>query len=67
MGTKKMRIRFGRDGRTEIKVEGGEGDDCLAFTRAVEDALGVVEHREPCPPDEDPLVVHTRDEVKEGL
>ena len=46
MGTKKMRIRIGRDGRTEIKVEGGQGDDCIAFTRALEEALGQVEQRE---------------------
>jgi len=46
MTIKKMRIRIGRDGRTEIRVEGGQGDDCLAFTRAVEQALGTVEQRE---------------------
>ena len=46
MGIKKMRIRIGRDGQTTIRVEGGEGDDCLAFTKAVEAALGAVEHRE---------------------
>jgi hypothetical protein len=41
-----MRIRIGRDGRTEIRVEGGQGDDCLAFTRAVEQAVGTVEQRQ---------------------
>jgi len=46
MGIKKMRIRIGRDGRTEIRVEGGQGDDCLAFTRSIEQALGQVEKRE---------------------
>jgi len=46
MGIKKMRIRIGRNGHTEIRVEGGQGDDCLAFTRAVEQALGQVEQRE---------------------
>ena len=46
MGIKKMRIRIGRDGRTEIRVEGGQGDDCLAFTRTMEQALGQVEKRE---------------------
>jgi hypothetical protein len=46
MGIKKMRIRIGRDGRTQIRVEGGEGEDCLAFTRTVENALGKVEERQ---------------------
>lgn len=46
MGIKKMRIRIKQDGRTEIRVEGGQGDDCLTFTRAVEQALGQVEKRE---------------------
>lgn len=43
---KKMRIRIGNDGRTQIRVEGGEGADCLAFTQAMERALGAVEQRE---------------------
>jgi hypothetical protein len=46
MPMKKMRIRIGRDGRTEIRVEGGEGSGCLDFTKAMERALGAVEHRE---------------------
>jgi hypothetical protein len=46
---KKMRIRIGRDGQTQIRVEGGQGDNCLSFTRAVEQALGAVEQREPLP------------------
>jgi hypothetical protein len=46
MGIKKMRILIKRDGRTEIRVECGQGDDCLAFTQAVERALGVVEQRQ---------------------
>lgn len=46
MPTKKMIVRIARDGATTIRVEGGEGDDCLLFTRAVEEALGVVQRRE---------------------
>lgn len=46
MPMKKMRIRIGNDGRTQIRVEGGEGADCLAFTQAMERALGAVEQRE---------------------
>jgi hypothetical protein len=46
MAMKKMRIRITNDGRTEIAVEGGEGGDCLEFTRAMERALGQVEQRE---------------------
>jgi len=49
MPMKKMRIRIGNDGRTQIRVEGGEGADCLAFTQAMERALGAVEHRELTP------------------
>jgi len=49
MPMKKMRIRIARDGRTQIRVEGGKGADCLDFTRAMEQALGVVEHRELTP------------------
>lgn len=49
MPMKKMRIRIGNDGRTEIRVEGGEGADCLAFTSAVERALGAVQTRELTP------------------
>ena len=67
MGIKKMRIRIGRDGRTEIRVEGGEGEDCPAFTRAMEKALGTVEQRELTADfhEHDPLAVHTREDVKE--
>jgi hypothetical protein len=39
----KMRIRIGNDGRTSIRVEGGEGASCLDFTKAMERALGAVE------------------------
>ena len=53
---KKMHIRIGRDGKTEIRVEGGQGDDCLAFTRAIEQAIGAVEQRELCPEYHDEVV-----------
>ncbi|CAK0759620.1 conserved hypothetical protein [Gammaproteobacteria bacterium] len=46
MGTKKMRIRINQNGQTEIRVECGHGDDCLVFTKAIEQALGKVEQRE---------------------
>jgi hypothetical protein len=45
MSMKKMRIRIARDGRTEILVEGAEGSECLAFTKAMEQALGTVQTR----------------------
>jgi hypothetical protein len=60
---KKMHIRIKRDGKTEIRVEGAEGHDCLAFTHSVEKALGVVETREMCVPEADPLQVQTREQV----
>lgn len=46
MGIKKMQIRITKDGRTEIRVAGGQGEDCLAFTKAMEQALGQVQQRE---------------------
>lgn len=46
MSMKKMRIRIGNYGRTQIRVEGGEGAGCLEFTQAMEQALGQVEQRE---------------------
>ncbi len=46
MPMKKMRITIKHDGRTEIRVLGAEGPECLAFTKAVEDALGTVQTRE---------------------
>ena len=49
MPMKKMRIRIGNDGRTQIRVEGGEGASCLDFTKAMERALGTVEQRELTP------------------
>jgi Protein of unknown function (DUF2997) len=46
MTARKMRIRIAKDGRTEILVEGGRGDDCLAFSRAMEQAVGRVAARQ---------------------
>jgi len=67
MGIKKMRIIIARDGHTEVRVEGGQGDDCLAFTRALEQAVGRVEQRELTADyhDHDPLTVGAREEVEE--
>jgi hypothetical protein len=66
MTPKKMIVRIGRDGATSIRVEGGEGDNCLVFTRAVEEALGVVQKRELTPEyhEHDPLAVAAHEDVK---
>ena len=66
MTTKKMIVRIGRDGATTIRVEGGEGDNCLEFTRYVEQALGVVQQREFTADyhEHDPLAVPAREDVK---
>ncbi|MBI5659757.1 MAG: DUF2997 domain-containing protein [Nitrosomonadales bacterium] len=66
MAVKKMIVRIGRDGATTIRVEGGEGDDCLLFTRSVEQALGVVQQREFTADyhEHDPLAVIERDGLK---
>lgn len=61
---KKMRILIKKDGKTEIRVEGGQGDNCLSFTKAVEQALGTVEQRELCPEYyEEPVIVSDKVEV----
>lgn len=62
---KKMHIRIKLDGKTEIRVEGAQGDECLAFTRAMEESLGEVETRERCPEEADPLYVKDRERVEE--
>ncbi|MCM8595514.1 DUF2997 domain-containing protein [Accumulibacter sp.] len=67
MTIKKMKIRIGRDGQTRISVEGGEGDNCLAFTRAVENALGTVAERQLTADyhSVDTLAVETREQLEE--
>jgi hypothetical protein len=66
MSAKKMRIRIERDGRTEIRVECGQGNDCLAFTQAIEQALGKVEQRElTADYQADPLVVESQEVLNE--
>lgn len=45
---KKMRIKIGKDGRTTVRVEGAAGEECLEFTRSMEQALGAVEKRVMC-------------------
>ena len=68
MPMKKMRIRIANDGSTQIRVEGGEGPDCLDFTRAMEQALGVVEHRELTPDyDKEPEQVPTHEHERTTL
>ena len=62
---KKMHIRIKTNGKTEIRVEGGQGDDCLAFTRSVEQALGAVDTRKLCAEDTDPLRVDAREQITE--
>jgi len=66
MATKKMIVHIARDGSTTIRVEGGEGDDCLVFTRSVEEALGTVQQREFTDEyhEHDPLAVPAREDVK---
>ncbi|MFT7583481.1 MAG: hypothetical protein ACI9MR_005168 [Myxococcota bacterium] len=39
-------ITIGPDGEVDIKVEGVAGDDCMDFTKFLEDELGEVTHRE---------------------
>ena len=66
MTTQKMIIRIGSDGATTIRVEGGEGDSCLLFTRSIEEALGTVQQREFTVEyhEHDRLAVPAREDVK---
>ena len=66
MAAKKMIVHIGRDGAATIRVEGGEGDSCLLFTRSLEQALGVVQQREFATEyyEHDPLAVPAREDVK---
>jgi len=65
MGIKKVRIRIGLDGRTHFKVEGGQGADCIDFTRALEQAIGSVENRELTADYHEAATAQDRDELKE--
>jgi len=65
MTTKKMIVRIGRDG-AQRSASRREGDNCLVFTRAVEEALGTVQQREFTAEfhEHDPLAVAAREDVK---
>ena len=66
MSTKKMKIHIDRNGHTEIRVECGQGDNCLAFTKAIEQALGQVEQRElTADYHADPLIIKNQETVNE--
>ncbi|KOR31919.1 hypothetical protein TI05_10545 [Achromatium sp. WMS3] len=63
---KKMKIRITNAGETQIQVEGGQGDDCVTFTQAVEAAVGKVQHREWNEDyHKDPVPIQIGDTVKE--
>jgi len=65
MGIRKVRIRIGLDGRTQFKVEGGQGTDCIDFTRALEQAVGSVEQRELTADYHQPATEQVRDEQQQ--
>lgn len=63
---KKMRIRIGRDGRATVSVEGAAGQECLEFTKLVEEALGSVEKRDITEDyEKDPLAAGLSEELTE--
>jgi hypothetical protein len=49
MEMQEIEITIDNEGRTEVKVNGAHGSDCLAITRNLEGAAGVVEEREYLP------------------
>ncbi|AGB03551.1 DUF2997 domain-containing protein [Methanoregula formicica] len=46
MELQEMEINIDKEGRVQINVKGVQGTGCLALTRDLETALGVVEQRE---------------------
>ncbi|MGA2121148.1 MAG: DUF2997 domain-containing protein [Methanoregula sp.] len=45
MEMQEMEIMIDNEGRIQVKVNGAHGADCLALTKNLEDAAGVVEER----------------------
>jgi hypothetical protein len=45
MEMQEMEITIDLEGRIQVKVNGAHGADCLALTKNLEDAAGVVEER----------------------
>lgn len=50
---KKIKIRIGRDGTQSIEVIGAQGDECVAFTAALEARLGKREGKRKVKPEFD--------------
>lgn len=46
MELQEMEITIDKEGRIQVKVRGVQGTGCLALTKDLENAAGVVEHRE---------------------
>jgi hypothetical protein len=46
MELQEMEITIDKEGRIHVNVKGVQGTGCLALTRELENALGVVEQRE---------------------
>ena len=47
MPQRTLRFKIRQDGRVEETVEGLVGEACIDLTEKLEDALGIVERREP--------------------
>ena len=45
MEMQEMEITIDKEGRIQVKVSGAHGSDCLAMTKNLEEAAGVVEER----------------------
>jgi hypothetical protein len=45
MDMKELDITIDREGRVRVAVRGGHGEDCIGFTKKIEEAVGVVEER----------------------
>ena len=45
MEMQEMEITIDREGRIQVKVSGAHGAECLAMTKGIEDAAGVVGER----------------------
>lgn len=64
---KKMRIRIGKDGKTTVSVEGACGPECLEFTKAFEEAVGLVEKRDLTEDYEKGVCEKVEEKIKENL
>jgi hypothetical protein len=65
MEMQEMEITIDKEGKILVKVSGAHGTDCLAITKHIEEASGVVEERT-CSPEyyEQPVSVEQNNRIR---